>query len=424
VSPRLRAEIIVTGSELVSGRVADVNGPFLAASLAAMGIPCDGIQVLGDNTKLLVARLKATRDRCRLVIFTGGLGPTGDDLTHQVLCDALERPLTDLGTLPEHTPARGPHGTELIKNPKGSAAGLWMDWDGHGVVALPGVPSELTAMWPETARRIAPLFAAQSAPSGQMLRTVGITERALERRILATLDARQIKNVEIGISAKPLAVDLFLSSASKTTLAQAVAATRDDLGVHIYTESDDTLAEVVGRQLAESGAVIACAESCTGGAISAALTSVAGASAYVDRGVVCYSNDAKQSLLGVPERLIASHGAVSEPVAVAMAEGLLARSRAGITLSVTGVAGPGGGSVEKPVGTVIMAVASQHGTFCRRFYHVGDRATVIRRSVTRGLDLIRRHLITGYDGLCDYYPKQGDQPGDRPQSRAKPSVSF
>lgn len=400
----------------MNGRVSDVNGPFLANSLADMGIPCTGIQILGDDSAILTQRLRQALSRSRVVILTGGLGPTDDDMTRQVLCDATGRLRVDFPTLAKHMPASGPDGAELIKNPKGSAAGLWMDWDNHAVVALPGVPWELTAMWPEVAARLVPLFADQPRPNRHMLRTVGLTEREVERRVLAALGSPnkdRHPGMEIGVSAKPLAVDVYLSADSPTQLNNAIAAAHTGLGDHIFTETADTLAEVVGAALRQAKVWVACAESCTGGAISAALTAVPGASDYVDRGVVSYSNDAKQSLLGVPNALLVEHGAVSEPVAVAMAQGLLARSQADIALSVTGIAGPGGGTPEKPVGLVVMALASADGTFCRSFHHAGDRARVVQRTVTRGLDLIRRYLLGGHPGLSSHFPHHDGPPPRR-----------
>jgi len=200
-----------------------------------------------------------------------------------------------------------------------------------------------------------------------------------------------------GVTARPLLVDVHLKAPDAPCLARAVAAAREALGDAVYAEGERSLSEVVGEALRAGGLQVATAESCTGGALAAALTAVPGASDYVDRGVVTYSNAAKTELLGVDPGLIAAHGAVSDPVARAMAEGLLARSRAGVTVAVTGIAGPTGGTPEKPVGLVHLALADGSGTFARPFLHRGDRERVIARSVTRALDLLRRYLAAGPD---------------------------
>ncbi|MBI5136185.1 MAG: nicotinamide-nucleotide amidohydrolase family protein [Nitrospirae bacterium] len=397
------AHILITGSELVTGRVSDVNGPFLAGRLSEMGIPVAGITVVGDDRERLTLAIGTLFRAATLVVMSGGLGPTGDDLTRPVLAAALGVPLVAGPERDGRPPYPLPQGGEPIANPKGSAPGIWFAQGGRALAALPGVPWELRAMWPEVARRAAPLFGGATRHRA-LLRTVGLTEREVERRVRAALERHDLAAVEVGVSAKPLAVDVHLAAASPDTLALAAAAARGALGDHVFTETDAPLAQVVGDALRRAGKRVATAESCTGGALSAAFTAIAGASDYVDRGVVSYSNAAKVEALGVPEALIATHGAVSEPVARAMAEGLLARSHADIAVAVTGIAGPTGGTGQKPVGTVVMALTAADGTFCRTFHHMGDRPRVIQRSVTRALDLVRRHLLGGVAGLERDFP--------------------
>ncbi len=398
-----QADIIVTGSELTSGRVSDVNGPFLARQLAAMGIPCAGIRIIGDHPEELARQIQQARAQSRLVLLSGGLGPTGDDLTRQVLSEAFGLPLVDAPPMDAHVSYPIPEGAVQIANPKGSAPGIWLEQHGRALVALPGVPWELTAMWPETARRITPLFNGVGRLNRYSARVVGLTERQVERAIDSAFQNANHPPLEIGLSAKPLAVDVHLAHADMALLERASDIVRAALGDHIFTEDDHSLAEVVGTLLKKRGKWVATAESCTGGALSAALTAVAGASAYVDRAVVSYSNDAKVSALGVPETLLDQHGAVSEPVARAMACGLLARSKADLTVSVTGIAGPGGGTEQKPVGTVVMALAAREGTFCHTFHHMGDRTRFVQCTVNRGMDLIRRYLAGGIQGLADHF---------------------
>jgi len=394
-----KVEIIITGSELVSGRVGDVNGRLMATSLDGMGIPCQAIHVVGDDLGHLTHTIARALEAADLVLISGGLGPTGDDLTHQAVADASGCPLTPLPLTPGHQPAPTPQGATPIHNPKGSAAGIWLKLGGKALAALPGVPWELEAMWPEVVARIGAGFGSAGLTVSRTLRFVGLTEREVERRAMAALGDPPPPGLTLGVTAQPLAVDLHLKAAATGALETAVKRLIPTLGDHLYGEGTITLPQAVGGLFDRRGLVVACAESCTGGAISAALTSVSGASNYVDRGVVTYSNTAKTELLGVPEAMLETHGAVSEPVAVAMAEGLLARSRAGVALSVTGIAGPTGGTPEKPVGLVFMAVAGEDGTFCREFRHRGDRARVIERSVTRGLDLLRRYAQGGIAAL-------------------------
>ncbi|MDH5527736.1 MAG: nicotinamide-nucleotide amidohydrolase family protein [Nitrospirota bacterium] len=395
-----RTELLLTGEELVTGKVVDSNGPFLAARLARMGLPCLRMTLVGDGGTEITAAAREALSRADLVIVSGGLGPTGDDVTRPALAEALQRPLTSPDPLPGHRPGTVPEGARQIDNPQGSAAGFWVD-AGCVLVALPGVPWELEAMWPELESRIRSRFP-DAVRFARTLRTVGRMEKELDGQVREALAG--MYGVTWGVTANPLAVDLHLTANDAIALDEADARVRRAVGDAVYAEGDTSLAETVGILLRGKGWRVATAESCTGGGISAALTAVPGASDYVERAVVSYSNAAKVEALGVPEALIAEHGAVSEPVARAMAEGLLTRSHADITLSVTGIAGPTGGTAEKPVGTVFMAVAGPDGTFCRRFVHAGDRARFVVRTVNRGLDMLRHRITGGMASLERHFP--------------------
>jgi nicotinamide-nucleotide amidase len=408
--PADAAEVVVTGTELLSGAVADVNGPFLARELTALGVECSAITVAGDHAGAVADRLREALGRARLVVVSGGLGPTGDDLTREALARAAGRPLVDVPALEGHFAAPAPEGADQVPNPKGSAAGLWLSLDGGAVAALPGVPWELAAMWPAFRPRVEALFRGRARVASRTLRTVGLSEREVEARLGAARAALDAAGARHGVTARPLAVDLHLKAPSDEALARAAAAAREALGDTVYGEGEADLSEIVGRALRAAGWRVATAESCTGGALAAALTRVPGASDYVDRGVVTYSNAAKCDLLGVPEALIAAHGAVSDPVARAMAEGLLARSSARVTVAVTGIAGPTGGTPDKPVGLVHMAVADASGSFARAFHHRGDRERVIARSVARGLDLLRRYAAGGLAALEAHFPPDAGAP--------------
>lgn len=399
------AEIVLTGTELLTGAVRDVNGPFLARHLAALGIDCGAITVAGDDAPALTALVRASLGRARLVLVSGGLGPTRDDLTRHAVAAAAGRPLVAAPELPGHHPAPVPQGAEPIDNPKGSAAGFWLETDGRAVAALPGVPWELAAMWEEGVKpRVEALFAGRPALALRTLRTVGLSEREVEGRLEGVARELAREKAAFGVTARPLAVDVHLRAPDPGALERAACAVAGALGETVYGEGDADLSQVVGAALRAAGRKVATAESCTGGAIAAALTRVPGASDYVERGVVAYANAAKVEALGVPAALIEAHGAVSEPVARAMAEGLLARSHADVTVAVTGIAGPAGGTPDKPVGLVYLALAEAGGTFCRPFLHRGDRERVIQRTVTRALDLLRLCLKDGLAGLEARFP--------------------
>ncbi|MFQ5507995.1 MAG: nicotinamide-nucleotide amidohydrolase family protein [Leptospirillia bacterium] len=383
-------EIVLTGEELVTGKLTDSNGRYLAGKLAALGLPCGRVTMVGDDPAAITRTIADALKRSHLVITSGGLGPTGDDLTRAAVAEATGRPLQappEGGGKPAYPM---PEGGVPIHNPKGSAAGLWITLpEGRCLAALPGVPWEFEGMWPDLGKHVQTAFP-EAVRHGITLRTAGLMEREVERRASAAL--ADIPGCGVGVTANPLLVDLHLHAADPSTLARATQAVRDALGDVIYTTGDASLAQVVGDTLRERGLKLATAESCSGGAICAALVREPGASDYVEGAIVSYANTAKKTLLGVPEHMLETQGAVSEPVARAMAEGLLTRTQADIALAVTGIAGPGGGTPEKPVGMVFMAIADRAATFCRAFHHPGDRERVILRTVHRGIDLIRHYL--------------------------------
>ncbi len=403
------AAVIVTGSELLTGAVADTNGPFLARRLAALGVPCRAITAVGDDPAALEAALRLGLRHARLVVVTGGLGPTRDDLTRHAVAAALARPLVEAPALARHRAAPVPEGAEQVLNPLGSAAGFWLEAGDAAVCAMPGVPWEMEAMWGGLEARVKGWFPEAEPGTFVTLRTAGLTEREVEGRLEAVREALERDGAGYGVTARPLAVDVHLWAPVRRAAGRAAEAAREVLADWIYAEGAETLSQVVGNALRAAGRRIATAESCTGGALCAALVAVPGASDYVDRGVVTYADRAKADVLGVPEDVLAVHGAVSEPVARAMAEGLLARAGVDLTVAVTGIAGPTGGTPDKPVGLVYMAVAEAGGTFCRPFHHGGyrhggDRERFIARTVTRALDLVRLHAAGGLAALEARYP--------------------
>jgi len=384
------AEILCIGTELLLGNITNGNARWLAEQLAALGLPHHRQTVVGDNRERLMAAVREAAGRCRVLITTGGLGPTPDDLTTEALAAAFNTPLVEHPEIWAEIQARLraggrvcspsnrqqaflPAGAQVLPNPTGTAPGMvWTPPAGAGiqpgftVLTFPGVPSEMEAMWRATA---APWLRAAGLAEGvfasRMLRFWGVSESALAEQMADLLEA---ENPTLAPYAGAGEVKLRLTArASSDPEAQALLAPleaeiRARTGTACFGVDDDTLASVVLEQLRRRGETLAVAESCTGGGLGAALAAVPGASDVFRGGVIAYANAVKQELLGVPAALLDSHGAVSDPVALAMAEGARRVTGASWAIAVTGIAGPGGGTVEKPVGLVHIAVAGPDGS--------------------------------------------------------------
>lgn len=382
------AEILCIGTELLLGTITNGNARWLAEELASLGVPHFRQGVVGDNRERLIAQLREAAGRCQLLITTGGLGPTPDDLTTEAIAAAFGAPLvehaevwTDIqakmaarGRVPSASNRKQallPQGAVLLPNPTGTAPGMiWCPTPpepgfpicpGFTVITFPGVPSELRAMWAATAEpwlRQAGL--AQGVFASRLLRFWGVAESSLAESVA---DLLALENPTVAPYAGAGEVKLRLTARAATpAAAQALlvpveAELRQRTGSLCYGADADSLASVVIDRLRQRGETLAVAESCTGGGLGAALAAVPGASDVFLGGVIAYANAVKQELLGVPAALLQRHGAVSEPVARAMAAGVQRLSGATWTIAVTGIAGPAGGSAEKPVGTVYMAVA-------------------------------------------------------------------
>ncbi|MCX5724357.1 MAG: competence/damage-inducible protein A [Nitrospirae bacterium] len=422
VSP-FDAEIIAIGTELLIGGRSDSNSIFLADELGKLGIAVRFKSVVGDGKQDIVLALRTAATRAKVIILTGGLGPTLDDCTREAVAaatghrlgrrkEALEGLTARLAqwgrtaTTAQLRQALIPAGAAVLKNPVGSAPGFCLTWKKALIMSLPGVPREMEAMMQQEAL---PLLRAASDSSGvpprapivrQLFHTFGLAEADVD----ATLTGLIPKGapVDLGLLASPMGVLVSLTtkgnqSASKRhrdLLPQLADDVRSRLGGWLFAEGRDTMEEVVGRELATRGLTLALAESCTGGLIGHRLTQVAGSSAYLDRGVVCYSNRAKTEMLGVPADLIARQGAVSRAVAVAMACGIRERAKVSVGLSVTGIAGPGGGTETKPVGLVYIGLDCGTGQpITREFRFHGDRTVIKQRSSQAALDLLRRWLL-------------------------------
>jgi nicotinamide-nucleotide amidase len=417
VTPFARAAVLAVGTELLTPSRIDTNSLAITARLNELGIDVVWKAVVGDDRATVARAMRDALGQADLLVCCGGLGPTDDDVTRDAAADALGLSLaTDAAiaariearfaarglTMPRINlrQAQVPAGAHVLENTVGTAPGLWIPADAQGVLLLPGPPRELEPMLAAvTATHLAPRAGGWTVRR-RVIRVTGRTESHAEEAVqpLYAGWAAATPPVRVTILASLGQIDLHLSAratdaaTADAALASAVEMAQARLGSDVYSVDGCGLEEVVGDQLARRGWRVAVAESCTGGLITSRLTDVPGSSRYVDRAVVTYSNEAKTALLGVPAELIAAHGAVSEPVALAMAEGVRARAGVDLGVGVTGIAGPDGGSPEKPVGTVVVAVAVAGRTEVRTKRFTGDRALVKFQASQAALDLARRLL--------------------------------
>jgi nicotinamide-nucleotide amidase len=417
-APR-RAIIIAVGSELLTPFRTDTNSLYITSKLNDLGIEVAAKTIVGDRREALASVIRGALARVGLVILTGGLGPTDDDLTRLAVADATGLPLDEDPAIVETVRARFARramdmpavnrvqaqvlrGAVVLQNPNGTAPGQWLEHEGAALLLLPGPPREMRPM-------LDAAFAAHLEPRAggarvyrRVLKIAGRSESDVEsvaQPVYSSWTA-WAPAVSTSILAAPGQIELHVSVRAMTAgegravLDRATAEMLAVVGADVYSTDGRSLEHVVGDLLRERGWRLATAESCTGGLVASRLTDIAGSSDYIDRGVVCYSNESKVDLLGVAAEAIAEHGAVSEAVGIAMAEGLRQRARVDVAVGVTGVAGPGGGSELKPVGTVIIAVALPSGTAVRRFLFLGDRNQVKLQASQAALNTVRQS-ITG-----------------------------
>jgi len=413
-----RAAILAVGSEMLTPSRVDTNSLFITEQLDLLGIEVVFKAVVGDNRDELASAVRHVLARVDLVICSGGLGPTDDDVTREVVAQVLGCRLAEDEQIaarirvrferrglqmPElnRRQAMVPAGAVVLENANGTAPGLWLEDAERVIVLLPGPPRELKPM---LVALVEGRLAARAPGRSLVRRTIRITGRTESHteeamQPLYAAWTRAAIPVEATILASLGQIELHLSArASSREQAEAVVEEAAGqaaavLGLDAFSRDGQTLEEVVGALLVERGLRIAVAESCTGGLIASRLTDVPGSSRYVMSGVVAYANDEKTRLLGVPAALIAQHGAVSEPVAVAMAEGMRERACTEVGIGVTGIAGPGGGTPEKPVGTVAVAAAVPQATRSRLLRFVGDRELIKFQASQAALDLLRRMLL-------------------------------
>lgn len=412
----MKAELVFIGTELLLGEIENRNAVFLATELADAGIDVYYQSVVGDNLDRIVATLDLARRRSDAVIMTGGLGPTMDDATREALAKLTGRPLRVnpdlLSELEKFYASRGmsvkegsrrqamlPEGAEPLPNPRGTAPGIWLVHEGCIFVAMPGPPREMQPMFLDYVK---PRLLAQ-IPSGErqvlfrrILKVAGVPEASLEER-LYDLVANQ-KDPTIAPYAKGGEVHIRLATkAISATEAEARLNPLEEeikrrIGWRCYGRDGDTLESVVGEQLRKAGLTLAIGESCTGGLAGARITNVPGSSAWFKLSVVAYDNIMKHNILDVPQAMLEQYGAVSEQVAFALADGARSKGAADIGLGITGIAGPGGGTPEKPVGTVYVAVTGPDFRKAQRLQLRGSREDIRHRTVTYGLTMILEYI--------------------------------
>ena len=424
---RLDAAIIAVGSELLTPEKTDTNSLYITQVLNEVGIAVAFKSIVGDNREELRAHVAHALSRHRVLILTGGLGPTDDDLTREVVAAHLDLPLDEdpaiIDGIERRFAARGwkmpavnrrqaqvPRGAAVLANPHGTAPGLWIE-HGSAVIALvPGPPREMKPMIDGEVRARLQARAGEVRLHRRMIRVSGKGESAVEEIVQPIYSKWTTEQppIETTVLAGLGQVELHLTTQSRDAAAAAarldrgVSALTAALGNDVVSTDGATLEAVVGQLLKARGWWVAFAESCTGGLATSRLTDVPGSSEYVERSIVAYSNRAKIELLDVPEQLIQQHGAVSEPVAQAMAAGIRKRANVNVGVGITGIAGPGGGTEQKPVGTVCIAVegvptaasADVGGkSIVRTFRFPGGRDVVKGMSANWAIDMLRRYLI-------------------------------
>ncbi|MDP7012243.1 MAG: competence/damage-inducible protein A [Verrucomicrobiota bacterium] len=409
----MRVELINTGSELLHGSVLNTHQQWLGQRLAAAGYELNHQQTVPDAGAAIQSAVREAIGRSELIIVTGGLGPTSDDITRQRISELLDTPLEEHAKtresiaaffnernrpMPETVliQAQVPVGAIVLPNHHGTAPGLAIRTPKGWLIMLPGPPRELRPMYTDT---VVPLLAEKLPPENPInmrtIKTMGIGESAVEERIASPMAELLDAGLEIGYCARMGEVDIRLmarESGASELIDCAEAIAQKHMGDFIYGRDDDRLEEVIVRELTERGLTLAVAESCTGGFLAHRITNVSGASAVFLVGHCTYSNEAKREMLGVKTETLAAQGAVSGEVACEMAEGARARHGADFALSTTGIAGPTGGTEGKPIGTVFIALAGSRGTEVINPCNPSDRETFKHITTQQALDLLRRNV--------------------------------
>ena len=408
-----QAEILVIGDEVISGFIVDTNSKFLGQRIFELGMRVSRITKIGDDSSAIQECVENALERSDWIILTGGLGATHDDITKSVVMKVfvsnLRRDEKVAAMLQEifkrrnrdipdsvQTQCEVPDNCRVLYNEVGTAPGFRFEKKGHVLFCLPGVPHEMKHLFEQY---IAPEISKHSHQvfTQRILKTTGISEAGLWEKVGSIAELQKKVNIASLPSHLGVRIRLSCNEATKEEGEAAIDEAEQELmgkiGQYVYGRNEELLEEIVGQLLTEKSMTLATAESCTGGLIGHRVTQISGSSKYFKEGFVVYSNDAKVSRLGVDQNTLEKYGAVSEPVARLMAEGVCRVSRADIGVSVTGIAGPTGGSEEKPVGLTYIAVSDSKGTWCGKYIYTHDRIKNKERVAQTALNLVRLKLL-------------------------------
>lgn len=404
-----KADIISIGDEILIGQIVNTNAAWISTRLNELGIGISRVTSVGDSHKEILAILDEASKRSDIIIITGGLGPTSDDITKPALCSYFNTHLVHDEKVYAHLEAfikaRGsimnegnksqamlPESCKVLQNNLGTAPGMWFEKQGRIYVSLPGVPFEMEGLMNEY---VLPKLQAQFGIENIIHRTIlthGIAEAQLAT-ILTDWEKTKNENVKLAYLPSPGMVKLRLSvygeKNGEALIQREEKRLHEIIGNAIYGYDEDTFESVIGKLLKERNSTLSLAESCTGGTIASKIVSISGSSEYFKGGVVAYSNEIKMKELGVPTEILAKYGAVSQQTAEAMADGVRTRFETDYSLSVTGIAGPLGGSEEKPVGTVWIAVSSKEKTIAKKFRFADNRQRNITRTSMTAMNMLR-----------------------------------
>lgn len=417
----MTVELVSVGTELLLGNIVNTNAAYLSEKCAALGLSCFYQSVVGDNRERLTAVLKTALERADVVITSGGLGPTEDDLTKETAAELMGRTLymhePSKKSIQEYFKRRNleltennwkqammPEGAIVVENENGTAPGVIIEGEGRKMILLPGPPNEMKPMFEKS---IAPYLSEEKATIySKTVKVCGVGESKAETMIKDMIDSQT--NPTIAPYAKNCEVHLRVTAraenekSAKKLVKPVVKELKNRFGSHVYTTNEDTTLEMaVVELLKEHGLTVSTAESCTGGMLAGRLINVAGVSDVYQAGYVTYANKAKQKILGVKKGLLKKKGAVSEEVAKAMAKGAAAVSKADVTVAVTGIAGPGGGTEEKPVGLVYIACNVCGRVTVKKYHFSGNRAKIRETTVSSALILMRQCMLEYYGGKDD-----------------------
>lgn len=405
----MKLAILTIGDELLNGEVIDTNTTDIARALRCAGYVVDQAITVGDDTEHIAQTLQYLSSHYAAVFVCGGLGPTRDDVTARAAAVAFHLSLTlndtALGQIEEFFKRAGrpfpagnekqalvPHKSKVMHNRCGTAPGFIIRHDACVTFFMPGVPHEmLTMLKHEVVPTLQRLLKPSLRCEQRVLKVLGLAENSIEQQLNGYSFPVEVK-LSFRLEFPLVLIKINSSSADESVLDAAEQQVRDCLGNHVVAAGDQSLAEVVSQELIMAETTLALAESCTGGLIAKLLTDIPGSSAYLERGVVSYANTAKHDLLGVSDELLVHKGAVSAECALAMAQGVRKRAKTELSLAVTGIAGPGGGSAEKPCGTVYIAIDRVQGSMVREYHFVGDRQQVRMKTAYTALDWLRQIL--------------------------------